>query len=186
MTEEQKQRIHALRRGGLGYKKIVLAVGISVNTVKSFCRNNELTAIPHLACALLAASRWCRCRRENSGSSVRQNAGRSGGTRTVTKAISLRVKPSAASIAAGKRFLLTSASIGNIAHTPAMWQSVFKAVMQMRKEQYRADMLYQVSLSVAKTMREKGLITADEYVEIDTMLLAKYQPYLGRLLSENA
>ena len=43
--------------------------------------------------------------------------------------------------------------------------------MQMRKEQYRADMLYQVSLSVAKTMREKGLITADEYVEIDTMLL---------------
>ena len=58
--------------------------------------------------------------------------------------------------------------------------------MQMRKEQYRADMLYQVSLSVAKTMREKGLITTDEYVEIDTMLLAKYQPYLGRLLSENA
>ena len=58
--------------------------------------------------------------------------------------------------------------------------------MQMRKEQYRADMLYQVSLSVAKTMRAKGLITADEYAEIDTMLLAKYQPYLGRLLSENA
>ena len=56
----------------------------------------------------------------------------------------------------------------------------------MRKEQYRADMLYQVSLSVAKSMREQGLITADEYVEIDTMLLAKYQPYLGRLLSENA
>lgn len=76
--------------------------------------------------------------------------------------------------------------IGNIAHTPAMWQSVFKAVMQMRKEQYRADMLYQVSLSVAKTMRAKGLITADEYAKIDTMLLAKYQPYLGRLLSENA
>ena len=56
----------------------------------------------------------------------------------------------------------------------------------MRKEQYRADMLYQVSLSVAKTMREKGLITADEYAEIDTVLLAKYQPYLGRLISENA
>lgn len=58
--------------------------------------------------------------------------------------------------------------------------------MQMRKEQYRADMLCQVSLSVAKSMREKGLITADEYVEIDTILLAKYQPYLGRLISENA
>lgn len=101
------------------------------------------------------------------------------------KAISLRAKPSAASIAA-KRFLLTSESIGNIAHTAVMWQSVFKAVMQMRKEQYRADMLYQVSLSVAKTMREQGLITADEYDEMDAMLLEKYQPYLGRLLSENA
>ena len=101
------------------------------------------------------------------------------------KAISLRAKPSAASIVA-KHFLLTSASSGNIAHTAVMWQSVFKAVMQMRKEQYRADMLYQVSLSVAKTMREQGLITADEYDEIDTVLLAKYQPYLGRLISENA
>ena len=103
----------------------------------------------------------------------------------MTKAISLRAKPSAASTAV-RRFLLTSESVGNIAHTLVMWQSVFKAVMQMRKEQYRADMLYQVSLSVAKTMQAKGLITADEYAKIDTMLLAKYQPYLGRLLSENA
>ena len=103
----------------------------------------------------------------------------------MTKAISLRAKPSAASTAA-KRFLLMSESVGNIAHTLVMWQSVFKAVMQMRKEQYRADMLYQVSLSVAKSMREQGLITADEYAKIDTMLLEKYQPYLGRLLSENA
>ena len=54
-----------------------------------------------------------------------------------------------------------------------MWQSVFKAVMQMRKEQYRADMLYQVSLSVAKSMRAKGHITADENAKIDTMHLAK-------------
>ena len=43
MTEEQKQQIHVLRRDGLGYKKIALLMDISVNTVKSFCRNNELT-----------------------------------------------------------------------------------------------------------------------------------------------
>ena len=36
MTEEQKQQIHVLRRDGLGYKKIALLMGISVNTVKSF------------------------------------------------------------------------------------------------------------------------------------------------------
>ena len=103
----------------------------------------------------------------------------------MTKAISLRAKPSAASTAA-KRFLLTSASIGSIAPMPVMSRSGFKAVVSMRKDQYRADMLYHMSLSVAKTMRAKGLITADEYAEIDTVLLAKYQPYLGRLISENA
>lgn len=67
-----------------------------------------------------------------------------------------------------------------------MWQSVLEAVMQMSKEQYRSDMLYQVHLSVAKSMREKSIITADEYAEIDAMLIEKYQPYLGKLLSENA
>jgi hypothetical protein len=32
----------------------------------------------------------------------------------------------------------------------------------------------------------KGLITEEEYAEIDTILLEKYRPYLGTLLSENA
>jgi len=103
----------------------------------------------------------------------------------VTKGISRQAKPVAALIAAGY-FLPIGVSTGSIAPTPVMWQSVFKAVVSMRKDQYRADMLYHMSLSVAKTMRAKGLITADEYAEIDTVLLAKYQPYLGRLISENA
>ena len=103
----------------------------------------------------------------------------------MTKGISRQAKPVAALIAAG-HFLPIGASIGSIAPTPVMSQSGLKAVVSVRKEQYRADMLYHMSLSVAKTMREKGLITAGEYAEIDTMLLAKYQPYLGRLISENA
>ena len=52
MTKEQKQQIHTLRRGGLGYKKIASSMGISVNTVKSFCRNNELTGSPTSAVCL--------------------------------------------------------------------------------------------------------------------------------------
>ena len=43
MTEEQKEQIKDLRGKGVGYKKIAQYIGISVNTVKSFCRNNELT-----------------------------------------------------------------------------------------------------------------------------------------------
>lgn len=47
------------------------------------------------------------------------------------------------------------------------------------------DMLYHMALSMAKTMLEKGLLSPEEYAEIDTILLQKYQPYLGSLFSEN-
>lgn len=56
----------------------------------------------------------------------------------------------------------------------------------MTADQLRDDMRYQAALSVAKGMLEKGLITREEYAEMDTRLLAKYRPYLGSLLSENA
>ena len=46
-------------------------------------------------------------------------------------------------------------------------------------------MLYHMALSMAKTMLEKGLLSPEEYAEIDTILLQKYQPYLGSLFSEN-
>ena len=55
----------------------------------------------------------------------------------------------------------------------------------MSKEELRNDMLYHAAISIAKSMLEKGLITEEEYAEIDTILLEKYRPYLGTLLSEN-
>ena len=56
----------------------------------------------------------------------------------------------------------------------------------MSKEELHNDMLYHAAISMAKYMLEKGLITEEEYAEIDTILLEKYRPYLGTLLSENA
>ncbi len=43
MTDEQKQRLILLRRSGDGYGQIAAALGISINTVKSFCRRHGLT-----------------------------------------------------------------------------------------------------------------------------------------------
>lgn len=40
-----------------------------------------------------------------------------------------------------------------------------------------------MSLSVAKSMFRKGLISKEEFAEIDTILLKKYRPTLGTLLS---
>ena len=42
MTEEQKNDIRKLREDGFGYKLIAKELGISSNSVKSFCRRNEL------------------------------------------------------------------------------------------------------------------------------------------------
>ena len=56
----------------------------------------------------------------------------------------------------------------------------------MTQEELQNDMVYQAGISVGKTMLETGLITPDEYAEIDTILLQMYRPYLGSLCSENA
>ena len=52
----------------------------------------------------------------------------------------------------------------------------------MTAEEYRNDMLYHAALSIGKSMLEKGLISEEEYA----VLLQKYQPYMGILLSDNA
>ena len=56
----------------------------------------------------------------------------------------------------------------------------------MTQEELRNDMVYQAGISVGKTMLEAGLITPEEYAEIDTILLQMYRPYLCSLCSENA
>ena len=65
----------------------------------------------------------------------------------------------------------------------AMSEAVSKAVMIMDKKQFRAEKMYRISLSVAKSMLEKGIISKEEYSEIDTILLEKYRPTLGILLA---
>lgn len=42
MTDEQKIQIEEMRKYGLGYVRIAQRLGISENTVKSFCRRNNL------------------------------------------------------------------------------------------------------------------------------------------------
>lgn len=43
MTDAQKEQVRYLRCEGLGYGAIATRLGISENTVKSFCRRNNLT-----------------------------------------------------------------------------------------------------------------------------------------------
>ena len=52
----------------------------------------------------------------------------------------------------------------------------------MSEGEFRAEMRYRMSLSVARAMLEEGAITEEEYREIDTILLKIHRPILGTLL----
>lgn len=42
MTSEEKDRIANLREKGLGYKAIAAQLGLSANSVKSYCKRNDM------------------------------------------------------------------------------------------------------------------------------------------------
>ena len=43
MTSEEKSRLSAMRKAGRSYTEIAAELGISKNTIKTFCRRNGLT-----------------------------------------------------------------------------------------------------------------------------------------------
>ena len=53
----------------------------------------------------------------------------------------------------------------------------------MSEEEFRAELRYRMSLSVAGALLEEGAISEEEYSEIDTILREKYRPVLGTLLA---
>ena len=55
----------------------------------------------------------------------------------------------------------------------------------MTESQFQSEKRYQVALAMAKTLVDKGLLTPDEYATMDAILLDKFRPCLGALLSEN-
>ena len=61
MTPEQKELIMRLRAKGLSYGKIAETVGLSANTVKSFCRRNPTGKIPAKAATAVRPDRCPQC-----------------------------------------------------------------------------------------------------------------------------
>ena len=44
MTQQQKEQISKLRASGASFGKIASVLGVSVNTVKSYCKRNPISA----------------------------------------------------------------------------------------------------------------------------------------------
>lgn len=53
----------------------------------------------------------------------------------------------------------------------------------MNEKEFQAEKLYYISVSIAKSMLEKGVIDREVYTIIDTKLLEKYRPISSTLLS---
>lgn len=49
MTQEQKTRIAQLRHQNVGYASIARELSLSINTVKAFCRRNDLAGTRNAA-----------------------------------------------------------------------------------------------------------------------------------------
>ena len=54
----------------------------------------------------------------------------------------------------------------------------------MSKEEFRNEKLYQTTMHLARKMLEEGIISEEEYRQIDTILLEKYKPVFGTLFSD--
>ena len=51
----------------------------------------------------------------------------------------------------------------------------------MNKDEFKRETKYESRMAVARTMLKNGLITEEEYCQIDTIFLEKYRPLLGSL-----
>jgi hypothetical protein len=56
----------------------------------------------------------------------------------------------------------------------------------MSHKEFQNETDYMISIRIAQNLREKGLLTPEEYREIDTKLRERYQPKFGTLLTEKA
>ena len=57
-------------------------------------------------------------------------------------------------------------------------------VVYMTEEQFWNEKMYHATMSIAKTLLERGDMTAEEYGQIDTIFRKKYRPILVSLRAE--
>ena len=206
MTQEQKTWILHYRERQMTYREIGEKLGLSPDTVKTFCRRNT----PREDRTETSTSSQCR----NCGAPVHPLPGRrerlfcSPACRTAywRKHNLLGKDPR---YCAGCGALLTGGSASRkycshacyIRHrfgssaAPSAPQREAKTphlekaeplVPLLTKEQFERELNYRAVLSIARQMREDGLVTPGEFVQIDRFLRRKFSPVWGGLYQNNA
>ena len=205
MTKEQKILVLHYREQHMTYRQIGEKLGLSPDTVKTFCRRKRAQS------ERTEESVQAQCR--NCGAPVHLLPGRrerlfcSPACRTAywRKHNLLGGTPR---YCAGCGALLTGGSASRkycshacyIRHrfgssaAPSAPQREAKAphlekaeplVPLLTKEQFERELNYRAVLSIARQMREDGLVTPGEFVQIDRFLRRKFSPVWGGLYPNN-
>ena len=206
MTKEQKTLILYYREQHMTYRQIGEKLGLSPDTVKTFCRRNTLREDRTEA----SASSQCR----NCGAPVHPLPGRrerlfcSPACRTAywrkhnllgkdprycARCGALLTGGSASrkycSHACYIRHRFGSSAAPSAPQREAKTPHLEKAeplVPLLTKEQFERELNYRAALSIARQMREGGLVTPGEFVQIDRFLRRKFSPVWGCLYQNNA
>ena len=75
-------------------------------------------------------------------------------------------------------------SAGSTAATSATAKTGSEVVSIMTKEEFHNEKMYQATMSIARKMLNQGVITEEEYGEVEAVFLKKYRPVLGRIFSD--
>ena len=224
MTKEQKTLILYYREQHMTYRQIGEKLGLSPDTVKTFCRRNGAQA------GKTAQSAECRCR--NCGAPVHPLPGRrerlfcspacrtaywrkhnllgkdprycagcgallTGGSASrkycghacyIRHRFGSTASPSEESEKATHSRRLEAnptAAAANKKPTASPWEEAEPTAPILTKEQFERELNYRAALSIAKQMREDGLVTPKEFVQIDAFLRRKFSPVWGGLYQNN-
>jgi len=125
---------------------------------------------------------YLRCPGERKRSSVQINAETNGGTATWIRLTEGQITNLPVHIA--KRPLWhMGIRIESIALTSATLPTDSE-VATMTKEQMEKENMYQATMMIAKNLLNKGVISEEEYAQIDTNFKAKYQISLSTLFTD--
>ena len=78
-----------------------------------------------------------------------------------------------------------TAAAANKKPTASPWEEAEPTAPILTKEQFERELNYRAALSIAKQMREDGLVTPKEFVQIDAFLRRKFSPVWGGLYPDN-
>ena len=190
MTSEEKSRLSAMRKAGRSYTEIAAELGISKNTIKTFCRRNGLTSevesAPVEVIPAPTTERLC----PHCGKPVGDPAPGAEREKVLLGHLPEPLVEQPYGPCQPESYLCL--------HLPDLWHYLYRLRQQspeillsrmlyrgslrrkdMTGDALKRECLYETVMYQVKRMLGAGLITEKEFQEIEARFRAKYKPISG-------